>query len=82
MQLIAVLRGISRDMDKQETMPRQIQGYLSETELALKLDMSVWGLRAWRKRAYGPAAVKIGRAVLYSMQSVEDFIASLESSSS
>lgn len=63
-------------------MPRQIDGYFSETELALKLDMSVWGLRAWRKRGYGPAAVKLGRAVLYPAQAVEDFIASLEGSHS
>lgn len=53
--------------------PRTIPGYMSETELSVRLDMTVWGLRAWRRRGYGPVPVKFGRSIFYSNASVENF---------
>ena len=56
-------------------MPRKITGYVSEGDLAKRLDMSVWGLRLWRRKGYGPAAVKFGRAVFYPEAGVDEFMA-------
>jgi hypothetical protein len=55
-------------------MARTISGYLSEHELAIKLGISVWGLRAWRRRGYGPAWRKFGKAVFYPAAEVEAFL--------
>lgn len=56
-------------------MPKHIQGYLSEATVAEMLDLSIWGLRGWRRRGYGPPSVKFGRSVFYSNEAVADFIA-------
>ncbi|MFN3778531.1 MAG: helix-turn-helix transcriptional regulator [Brevundimonas aurantiaca] len=56
-------------------MQRKITGYLSESDFAKLVDMTVWGLRAWRRRGYGPSAVKFGRAVFYDRDEAERFLA-------
>lgn len=56
-------------------MARHISGHLSETELAMTLDISIWGLRAWRRRGYGPKWVKFGKGVFYRKEDVSAFLA-------
>lgn len=51
-----------------------LAGYIRERDLARELGLTVWALRAWRKRGYGPAASKIGRLVVYRANEVADFI--------
>lgn len=51
-----------------------LTGYIRERDLAVELGLTVWALRAWRKRGYGPAARKIGRMVVYLRTEVDDFI--------
>lgn len=55
-------------------MSRHIPGYVSEAKLALMLGISIWGLRAWRRRGYGPKARKIGREVFYPEGEVASFL--------
>jgi hypothetical protein len=42
-----------------------IPGFLTETEQAARCGHSIWTLRRWRKRGYGPRAVLYGRVWLY-----------------
>lgn len=49
-------------------------GYLKERDLARELGLSVWTLRAWRKRGYGPPFGKVGRTVVYRRLDVEHFL--------
>ena len=55
-------------------MSRQVPGYVSEAKLALMLGITVWGLRAWRRRGYGPKVRKIGREVFYPEAEVAAFL--------
>lgn len=54
--------------------------YINEHDLAAELQLSVWALRKWRQRSYGPAARKIGRRVIYVRAEVDAFLTSLTSS--
>ena len=56
---------------------RTLAGHLSETQLAQLVGLSIHGVRAWRKRGYGPPYVRIGQAVFYPQDDVADFIGSL-----
>ena len=49
--------------------------FFTERRLAHELRLSVWALRAWRRRGYGPRFVKVGRAVLYPSNDVRQFLA-------
>lgn len=55
-------------------MVRRAPGHLSERELASELGLSVWALRAWRRKGYGPQAIRIGNAVFYSETEVAAFL--------
>lgn len=55
-------------------MALRVPGHLSELDLALKLGISIWGLRAWRRRGYGPTSVKFGKSVFYREDEVAKFI--------
>jgi len=55
-------------------MARHVPGHISESKLALMLGITVWGLRAWRKRNYGPPARKFGKSVFYSETAVAAFL--------
>ena len=55
-------------------MTTKITGHLSESEMASMFGIGVWGLRAWRKRGYGPPIVKFGRLVFYREVDVNAFI--------
>lgn len=60
-------------------MALHVPGHISETKLALMFGMTVWGLRAWRRRGYGPKAVKIGRGTFYPDTEIAAFIGSASS---
>jgi len=53
-----------------------LTGMVKEHELAHELGLTVWALRAWRKRGYGPPHGKLGRTVLYRRKDVDDFMQS------
>jgi hypothetical protein len=55
-----------------------IHGHISEAEQARRSGVTVSTLRRWRKRGYGPRAVKFGRFVLYPEDSNEQFLAELK----
>ena len=47
---------------------------LNEKETAQKLAVSQETLRSWRKRGQGPEFVKVGRAVRYRLDALEEFV--------
>lgn len=49
-------------------------GLIKEHDLAKELGLTVWALRAWRKRGYGPPARKVGRTVVYAVSEVHHFL--------
>ena len=51
-----------------------LTGMVRERDLALQLGLTVWALRAWRKRGYGPPYGKVGRTVVYRISDVHEFI--------
>jgi DNA-binding transcriptional MerR regulator len=51
-----------------------LTGLIREKDLARELGLTVWALRAWRKRGYGPPAGKVGRTVVYRRSDVDDFL--------
>ena len=55
-------------------MTRILDGYLTEHQLATELDLSIWTVRAWRKRGFGPPWTKLGAKVLYARSTVVEFI--------
>lgn len=58
-------------------MNRQIPGFVSEASFARSVGLTVWGIRAWKKRGYGPQPVKLGKAVFYPEASVTAFMSQL-----
>ena len=55
-------------------MSGAFSGYIREADLAAELAMSVSGLRSWRRKGYGPPAIKIGRKVAYSLVDVQSWL--------
>lgn len=51
-----------------------LDDYLSENALAKQLDLTVWALRAWTRRQYGPPRHKFGRKVYYRTDEVRAFL--------
>lgn len=56
-------------------MMTKAPGYVSEYALSRMLGVSIWTLRAWRQKSYGPAHVKFGRAIFYPEAAVDAFLA-------
>lgn len=54
--------------------------YISEHRLAEELNLSVWALRKWRRRNYGPPARKMGKRVMYLRAEVDAFLNALSAS--
>ena len=52
-----------------------IKGYITEAEFAAELDLTVWALRAWKKKGFGPTRYKILRRVYYRRDEVDAFLA-------
>ena len=60
-------------------MPRQesiIEKLLTTTQAAAALTLKRTTLEAWRVRGGGPRYVKLGRAIRYRAEDIEDFIES------
>lgn len=51
--------------------------FINEHHLAADLGLTVWALRKWRQRGYGPIPRKLGKRVLYERAEVEAFLAAL-----
>ena len=47
---------------------------LTETEAAARLGLKVATLRAWRHQGRGPVFVRLGRAIRYLSNDVDDFL--------
>ena len=50
---------------------------INEHHLARELELSVWALRKWRQRGYGPMPKKLGKRVMYARTDVDDFLEKL-----
>lgn len=59
------------------TYQRKVPGFLSESQFAKLVGLTEWGLRAWRRRGYGPPVKKLGRAVFYREEDVASFLQGL-----
>lgn len=58
-----------------EQMKYAIPGYLTENQFAQTVNLTVWGIRAWRRRNYGPPVTKFGKLVYYRQDHVDAFLA-------
>lgn len=47
---------------------------LTESEAAVRLGLKVATLRAWRHQGRGPAFVRLGRAIRYLPDDIDDFL--------
>jgi predicted DNA-binding transcriptional regulator AlpA len=47
---------------------------INEHHLAAELGLSVWALRKWKQRGYGPQPKKLGKRVMYVRSDVEAFL--------
>lgn len=56
-------------------MSGHVPNHISEREFARMFNLTISGARGWRKRGYGPAAVKFGKLVYYRTEDVAGFIA-------
>jgi hypothetical protein len=56
-------------------MTNTIPGFMTEFQFAQTVGLSVWGIRAWRKRGYGPPITKFGRMIYYRLTDVDAFLA-------
>jgi hypothetical protein len=56
--------------------------YINEHDLAAELQLTVWALRKWRQRGYGPAARRMGKRVMYVRAEVDKFLAGMPRSAS
>ena len=49
---------------------------ISEHDFAQVVGLSIWGVRAWRRRGYGPSHKKLGKRVFYSRREIGQFLSS------
>jgi predicted DNA-binding transcriptional regulator AlpA len=50
----------------------------SESETARRLDVSVSGLRKWRREGTGPQFIRIGRLIRYSIEDIQAWLMALK----
>ena len=55
-------------------MAQLMDAYISEDDLAKELDLSIWALRAWARKGFGPTRHKILRRVYYKIVEVRLFL--------
>ena len=60
-------------MNTEHVLPRFDERVLSDTEVAERLGVSPFTVRAWRRKGHGPRFMKMGRAVRYRSEDVEAF---------
>ncbi len=63
------------DLSDSAPAPSVLEGYISETDLARQLNRSVRTLQRLAARQSGPPRIKIGRLVLYRIDSVRVWLA-------
>lgn len=68
------LAACSEGKPEMSSYQRKVPGFLSESQFARLVGLTEWGLRAWRRREYGPPATKIGRGVFYRQEDVDAFL--------
>lgn len=62
-----------------ETESRSIlDGYISERQLAEQIGRTVRTVRRWAALREGPPRTRVGKQVLYRLESVREWLASLE----
>lgn len=60
-------------MNIEQVLPAATDRILSDAQVAERLGVSLFTVRAWRYRGMGPRFLKMGRAVRYRSQDVEAF---------
>ena len=60
-------------MSTEQVLSRVDERVLSDTEVADRLGVSRFTVRAWRHKGQGPRFMKMGRAVRYRPEDVEAF---------
>ena len=60
-------------MNTEHVLPRFDERVLSDIEVAERLGVSPFTVRAWRRKGHGPRFMKMGRAVRYRSEDVESF---------
>lgn len=60
-------------MNTEQVLSRIDERVLSDTEVAERLGVSAFTVRAWRRKGHGPRFMKMGRAVRYRSVDVEAF---------
>lgn len=70
----------ARPTDVQDTLPASLvlEGFLRREELAQQLGLSPRTIDRWEALRIGPPRVHIGRTILYSIQSVREWLLSRE----
>jgi hypothetical protein len=58
------------DLSDPDPAPSVLEGFISETDLAWQLNRSVRTLQRLAARRSGPARIKIGRLIIYRIDSV------------
>ena len=67
---IEVVAGVRSDDSSIEPSSRMT---LTDVEVAMRLGVSRFTLRAWRLRGHGPKFLKMGRAVRYRPEDVDEW---------
>jgi predicted DNA-binding transcriptional regulator AlpA len=65
-------------VDLSDSSPSVLDGYITETDLAQQLSLSVRTLQRLAARCTGPPRIKIGRHVFYQIESVRAWMARQE----
>ncbi|MDO5643726.1 MAG: transcriptional regulator [Paracoccus sp. (in: a-proteobacteria)] len=68
-------------MTSDDIVPRSTcltDGWMSRTDLARELGLTVDTLARWETRRIGPPCIRIGRKVLYRIEAVQDWMCSQE----
>ena len=60
-------------MNAEQVPLRTNERALSETEVAERLGVSPFTVRAWRRRGHGPRFLKMGRAVRYRPEDIDAY---------
>lgn len=55
-----------------------LEGHLSKSQLAEQLGRSVRALDRWERQRIGPPRIKVGKLILYRVESVQAWLASRE----
>jgi DNA-binding transcriptional MerR regulator len=54
-----------------------MDGLVTEHDLAKQVGVSVFTLRVWRRKKYGPPSAKLGKSVVYRQLDIDAFMSSI-----